>query len=96
MAEHYEQRVFMISVAAAEVGMHPQTLRIYEARGLIRPQRSAKNTRLYNARDIAMLRRIQQLTALGINLFGVEEILRLERQLEQARRRIDELEHRQQ
>jgi MerR family transcriptional regulator/heat shock protein HspR len=76
-----EQGVFMISVAAELAHMHPQTLRIYEARGLIRPKRSPKNTRLYSQRDVERLRRIQQLTAEGLNLAGVERVLALERRL---------------
>ena len=69
----------MISVAAELADMHPQTLRMYEARGLIEPQRSPKNTRLYSQRDVERLRRIQQLTAEGLNLAGVERVLALER-----------------
>jgi MerR family transcriptional regulator/heat shock protein HspR len=81
--------VFMISVAAERAGMHPQTLRIYEARGLIQPQRSAGNTRLYSQQDIYILRRIQQLTTeLGLNLAGVERVLNLEIQLQEAQLRL--------
>jgi MerR family transcriptional regulator/heat shock protein HspR len=76
-----DQGVFMISVAAELAHMHPQTLRIYEARGLIHPKRSPKNTRLYSQRDVERLRRIQQLTAEGLNLAGVERVLALERRL---------------
>jgi MerR family transcriptional regulator, heat shock protein HspR len=76
-----DQGVFMISVAAELAHMHPQTLRIYEARGLIRPKRSPKNTRLYSQRDVERLRRIQQLTAEGLNLAGVERVMALERRL---------------
>jgi MerR family transcriptional regulator/heat shock protein HspR len=76
-----DQGVFMISVAAELAHMHPQTLRIYEARGLIRPKRSPKNTRLYSQRDVERLRRIHQLTAEGLNLAGVERVLALERRL---------------
>ena len=76
-----DQGVFMISVAAELAHMHPQTLRIYEARGLIQPKRSPKNTRLYSQRDVERLRRIQQLTAEGLNLAGVERVLGLERRL---------------
>jgi MerR family transcriptional regulator/heat shock protein HspR len=76
-----DRGVFMISVAAELAHMHPQTLRIYEARGLIQPKRSPKNTRLYSQRDVARLRRIQQLTAEGLNLAGVERVLALERRL---------------
>jgi MerR family transcriptional regulator/heat shock protein HspR len=78
--------VFMISVAAELAEMHPQTLRMYEARGLITPKRSPKNTRLYSYEDVERLRRIQQMTARdGLNLAGVETVLTLERELERAR-----------
>ncbi len=78
--------VFMISVAAELAEMHPQTLRMYEARGLISPKRSPKNTRLYSYEDVERLRRIQEMTADGgLNLAGVETVLSLERELEQAR-----------
>jgi len=76
-----DQGVFMISVAAELAHMHPQTLRMYEARGLIRPKRSPKNTRLYSQRDVERLQRIQQLTAEGLNLAGVHRVLALERRL---------------
>jgi MerR family transcriptional regulator, heat shock protein HspR len=78
-----ERGVFMISVAAELAHMHPQTLRMYEARGLIAPQRSPKNTRLYSQRDVEQLRRIQQLTAEGLNLAGVERVLALEQRVEE-------------
>ncbi len=78
--------VFMISVAAELAEMHPQTLRMYEARGLISPQRSPKNTRLYSQRDVERLRRIQEMTVEnGLNLAGVETVLQLEAQLDRAR-----------
>jgi MerR family transcriptional regulator/heat shock protein HspR len=78
--------VFMISVAAELADMHPQTLRMYEARGLISPKRSAKNTRLYSQRDVEQLRRIQQMTTEeGLNLAGVETVLELERTVGQMR-----------
>ena len=77
--------VFMISVAAELADMHPQTLRMYEARGLITPQRSPKNTRLYSQDDVDRLRRIQGMTDEGLNLAGVESVLALEAQLERAR-----------
>jgi MerR family transcriptional regulator, heat shock protein HspR len=78
--------VFMISVAAELAEMHPQTLRMYEARGLITPKRSPKNTRLYSYEDVERLRRIQRMTAAdGLNLVGVETVLELEGQLERAR-----------
>ena len=90
-----ERGVFMISVAAELAEMHPQTLRMYEARGLIEPQRSPKGTRLYSQRDVDMLRRIQEMTTdLGLNLAGVERVLELEQQLERATRRLEELEAR--
>jgi MerR family transcriptional regulator/heat shock protein HspR len=78
--------VFMISVAAELAEMHPQTLRMYEARGLITPHRSPKNTRLYSQRDVDRLRRIQQMTSEdGLNLAGVETVLELERTVEVMR-----------
>jgi MerR family transcriptional regulator/heat shock protein HspR len=95
-----ERGVFMISVAAELAHMHPQTLRMYEARGLIEPQRSPKNTRLYSQRDVERLRRIQRMTSeQGLNLAGVETVLELERkvermkaELERVRRRAADLE----
>ena len=87
--------VYMISVAAELAGMHPQTLRIYEQRGLIEPMRSPKGTRLYSHEDVERLRRIQELTSqLGMNLAGVERVFELEGELEQMRRRMDRLERR--
>src|SRR3954454_5055801 len=78
--------VYMISVAAELAGMHPQTLRIYEARGLIEPKRSPKNTRLYSQRDVERLRRIQRMTSEeGLNLAGVETVLALEERVEKMR-----------
>jgi MerR family transcriptional regulator/heat shock protein HspR len=96
MAAAEQQRpVYMISVAAELAGMHPQTLRIYETRGLIRPNRSPKGTRLYSQDDVARLRRIQELTSeLGMNLAGVERVFELEAELAQMRRRMDRLERR--
>jgi MerR family transcriptional regulator/heat shock protein HspR len=70
--------LFMISIAAELARMHPQTLRVYERRGLLLPQRSAKNTRLYSQLDVDRLRRIQELTDLGLNLAGVERVLEME------------------
>jgi MerR family transcriptional regulator/heat shock protein HspR len=82
----------MISVAAELAGMHPQTLRIYEARGLITPSRSAGKTRLYSQDDVERLRRIQELTSeLGMNLAGVERVFELEEELEKMRARMDRL-----
>jgi MerR family transcriptional regulator/heat shock protein HspR len=80
-----DQGVFMISVAAELAEMHPQTLRMYEQRGLISPKRSPKNTRLYSQRDVERLRRIQQMTAEGLNLAGVETVLALEAQVRRLR-----------
>jgi MerR family transcriptional regulator/heat shock protein HspR len=84
-----ERGVFMISVAAELAEMNPQTLRMYEARGLITPKRSPKNTRLYSQADVERLRRIQQMTSEeGLNLAGVETVLELERRLERTRTEI--------
>ncbi len=84
---------YMISVAADLVGMHPQTLRIYEQKGLVRPGRTAGNTRLYSERDLERLRLIQRLTTeLGLNLAGVEHVLRLEDQLRRMQARLERLE----
>ena len=81
-----ERGVFMISVAAELAAMHPQTLRMYEARGLITPKRSPKNTRLYSQADVERLRRIQRMTTEeGLNLAGVETVLEMERRLERMR-----------
>jgi len=87
--------VFMISVAAELADMHPQTLRMYEQRGLITPKRSPKGTRLYSQEDVDRLRRIQEMTAeLGLNLAGVEKVLALEEELDRARKRVAGLEKR--
>jgi MerR family transcriptional regulator/heat shock protein HspR len=83
----------MISIAADIVGMHPQTLRMYEAKGLVRPGRTPGNTRLYSDADLERLRLIQRLTTeLGLNLAGVETVLRLEDELARARARVERLE----
>ena len=88
-----ERGVYMISVAAELAGMHPQTLRIYESKGLITPKRSAKNTRLYSQEDVDRLRRIQELTSeLGMNLAGVEKVFELEDEMKRMRRRMRTLE----
>jgi len=88
-----ERGVFMISVAAELAGMHPQTLRIYEARGLVSPKRSPKKTRLYSQADVDRLRRIQELTSeLGMNLAGVERVFELEQEMERMRSRMRTLE----
>ncbi len=90
-----DRGVFMISVAAELAGMHPQTLRMYEARGLITPKRSAKGTRLYSYGDVERLRRIQEMTAeLGMNLAGVEKVFQLEEQLAAMSRRMEQFERR--
>ena len=84
--------VFMISVAAELAEMHPQTLRMYERRGLIRPRCSSKSTRLYSLADVERLRRIQQLVAeSGLNLAGVERVLEMEEQLETLQQRLAQL-----
>jgi MerR family transcriptional regulator/heat shock protein HspR len=91
----HQRGVFMISVAAELADMHPQTLRMYEARGLIEPKRSPKGTRLYSQSDVERLRRIQEMTTdLGLNLAGVERVLELEEQLARASRRLEALERR--
>ena len=88
-----DRGVFMISVAAKLANMHPQTLRMYESRGLIEPQRSPKGTRLYSHEDVERLRRIQEMTAdLGLNLAGVERVLDLEEEIERMHVRIEEIE----
>lgn len=84
---------YMISVAAELVGMHPQTLRIYESKGLLRPKRTAGNTRLYSEADLERLRLIQQLTNdLGLNLAGVEQVLQLQDEVDDMRRRLSRME----
>ena len=89
----HERPRYMISVAADLVGMHPQTLRIYEQKGLVRPKRTAGNTRLYSEADIERLRLIQRLTTeLGLNLAGVERVLHLEDELQRMRRRLERME----
>jgi MerR family transcriptional regulator/heat shock protein HspR len=84
---------YMISVAAELVGMHPQTLRMYEQKGLVQPQRTAGNTRLYSEVDLERLRLIQRLTTqLGLNLAGVEVVLGLEEQLQRMQAQMERLE----
>src|SRR6201988_4291795 len=90
-----DRGVFMISVAAELAEMHPQTLRMYESRGLIEPKRSPKGTRLYSHADVDRLRRIQEMTAeMGMNLAGVEKVFELEEQLNSMARRVASLERR--
>ena len=84
---------YMISVAADLVGMHPQTLRVYESKGLIRPRRTGGNTRLYSEADLERLRLIQTLTGdLGLNLAGVEQVLELQDEVQRMRRQLDRME----
>lgn len=91
--EDKKRPLFMISVAAELADMHPQTLRMYERRGLIQPNRSSKRTRLYSMEDVERLRRIQLLTTMvGLNLVGVEKVLELEGRLEELLLRVEELE----
>jgi MerR family transcriptional regulator/heat shock protein HspR len=87
-----EQAVYVISVAAELAGVHPQTLRIYERKGLVRPQRTSGNSRRYSAKDIERLRLIQELTQqAGINLAGVKQIMELQRELEELRSKVQAL-----
>jgi MerR family transcriptional regulator/heat shock protein HspR len=91
----HDRGVFMISVAAELAEMHPQTLRMYEARGLIEPKRSPKGTRLYSQDDVERLRRIQEMTTeLGMNLAGVERVFELEDKLARLQRKVAVLEDR--
>ena len=91
--QEYERPRYMISIAAELVGMHPQTLRIYESKGLVRPGRTPGGTRLYSERDLDRLRLVQRLTTeLGLNLAGVERVLALEDELNRMRERLDRLE----
>ena len=84
---------YMISVAAELVGMHPQTLRMYEQKGLVQPRRTAGNTRLYSDADVERLRLIQRLTTeLGLNLAGVERVLHMEDELLRMQRRLERME----
>jgi MerR family transcriptional regulator/heat shock protein HspR len=85
-----ERAIYVISVAAELAGVHPQTLRIYERKGLLRPQRTSGNTRRYSERDIMILRRIQELTGEGLNLAGVVRVMELELELQDSRARLEE------
>jgi MerR family transcriptional regulator, heat shock protein HspR len=88
-----DRGVFMISVAAELADMHPQTLRMYESRGLVEPKRSPKGTRLYSQSDVEKLRRIHEMTGeLGLNLAGVQRVLDLESEVQEMHARIEELE----
>ena len=91
MSSRRRQTAFLIGIAAELAGMHPQTLRVYERRGLITPQRTARNTRVYSEKDVALLRRIQELSEEGLNLAGIDRILKLEARLERAERRAQDL-----
>ena len=92
-AQEYERPRYMISVAAGLVGMHPQTLRIYESKGLVRPGRTPGGTRLYSEHDLDRLRLIHRLTTeLGLNLAGVSRVIALEDELTKMRARFDRLE----
>jgi MerR family transcriptional regulator/heat shock protein HspR len=86
-----DRAVYIISVAAELAGVHPQTLRIYERKGLLRPARTSGNTRRYSERDIDRLRTIQQLTQAGVNLAGVKLIMELQEEVEEARRQLEEM-----
>jgi MerR family transcriptional regulator/heat shock protein HspR len=90
--ETSDRPIYMISVAAELVGVHPQTLRVYETKGLVRPQRTPGGTRLYSEADIERLRIVQRLTTeLGLNLAGAELVLRLEDELRKAHAQVDRL-----
>jgi MerR family transcriptional regulator, heat shock protein HspR len=89
--ERRERAVYIISVAAELAGVHPQTLRIYERKGLLHPARTAGNTRRYSERDIDRLREIQELTTAGVNLAGVKLIMELQAEMERARLRMEEM-----
>jgi MerR family transcriptional regulator/heat shock protein HspR len=86
-----DRALYIISVAAELAGVHPQTLRIYERKGLIEPSRTEGRSRRYSDRDIALLQRIQELTNEGVSLAGVRKVLELEAELEEARARIEDL-----
>ena len=90
--ETSDRPIYMISVAAELVGMHPQTLRMYETKGLVRPQRTPGGTRLYSEADVERLRIVQRLTSeLGLNLAGVEVVLQLEDELRKAHAHVERL-----
>lgn len=88
MADQNQRAVYVISVAAELAGLHPQTLRIYERKGLVDPARTGGGSRRYSDADIALLRRIQELTAEGLNLAGVQKVLELEAELARMRREL--------
>jgi len=84
-----ERAVYVISVAAELVGVHPQTLRIYERRGLVAPARTTGGSRRYSDADIALLARIQELTEEGLNLAGVQRVIALERTVAELKARLE-------
>ncbi len=90
-SRHEDRALYVISVAAELAGVHPQTLRIYERKGLVEPQRTIGRSRRYSDRDIRRLRRIQELTNEGVSLAGVKRIIALEEQLEEGREEIARL-----
>jgi len=87
-----DRAVFVISVAAELAGVHPQTLRVYERKGLVRPKRTTSNSRRYSERDIQRLREIQELTGKGVNLAGVRRVMELAAEVERLQERVAELE----
>src|ERR687887_1132304 len=87
-----DRAVFVISVAAELAGVHPQTLRIYERKGLVHPKRTSSNSRRYSERDIERLREIQELTRKGVNLAGVRRVIELQKQIDRLSARVAELE----
>jgi MerR family transcriptional regulator, heat shock protein HspR len=92
MADQQDRAVFVISVAAELAGVHPQTLRIYERKGLVRPKRTTANARRYSERDIERLRAIQELTDEGVNLKGVERVIELTQEVERLQATVAALE----
>jgi len=88
MAKQTDRAVYVISVAAELAGLHPQTLRIYERKGLVDPARTGGGSRRYSDADIEQLRRIQELTADGLNLAGVQKVLELEAEVDRLRREL--------
>ena len=92
-SESRDRALYIISVAAELAGVHPQTLRIYERKGLIEPSRTEGRSRRYSDRDIALLQRIQELTNQGVSLAGVRKILELEEQLQLLRDQVEDLSH---
>ena len=90
MAKRNENALYVISIAAELAGVHPQTLRVYERKGLVQPHRTEGNTRRYSEEDIQRLRRIQALTNEGLNLAGVVKVIELENEMERMRARYDQ------